>query len=138
MLLRAGELARAGRTNQVLPLCRTAVASLAALKASTSAGAIAPCLDAYAAAAAANDAAQSQTLLAEMFTAAQLGQGGITSQQIAQATARLEENARDPKVAEAIRRREDASSRLQTLYAQRDVQTAPAQGAGARCAADGR
>ena len=35
---------------------------------------------------------QRQALLAEMFTAAQLAQGGITSQQIAQATARLSEN----------------------------------------------
>ena len=40
---------------------------------------------------------QRQALLAEMFTAAQLAQGGITSQQIAQATARLSENARDPE-----------------------------------------
>jgi CHAT domain-containing protein len=129
LLLRAGELERAGQGGEVLPLCRTAVASLAALKASTSAMAIAPCLDAYAAAAAA-DAAQRQALLAEMFTAAQLGQGGITSQQIAQATARLQENARDPHVAEAIRRREDASSKLQALYTLRDAQASAAQGAG--------
>ena len=129
LLLRAGELARAGQTDQVLPLCRTAVLSLAALKAGTSAAAIAPCLDAYAAAAAA-DAAQRQALLAEMFTAAQLGQGGITSQQIAQAAARLQENARDPHVAEAIRHREDASSKLQALYTQRDAQMS-AGGAGA-------
>jgi CHAT domain-containing protein len=135
LLLRAGELARAGRADQVLPLCRTAVASLAALKTSTNAGTIAPCLDAYAAAAAA-DATQRQALLAEMFTAAQLGQGGITSQQIAQATARLQENARDPHVAEAIRRREDASSKLQALYTQRDAQTSAAQGAGAGAAVD--
>jgi CHAT domain-containing protein len=135
LLLRAGELARAGQLGEVLPLCRTAVASLAALKASTSADGIAPCLDAYAAAAAA-DASQRQALLAEMFTAAQLGQGGITSQQIAQATARLQENARDPHVAEAIRRREDASSKLQSLYTQRDAQTSANQGAGAAAAAD--
>jgi CHAT domain-containing protein len=130
LLLRAGALARAGQTDQVLPLCRSAVASLVALKAGTSADAIAPCLDAYGTAAAA-DAGQRQVLLAEMFTAAQLGQGGITSQQIAQAAARLQENARDPKVAEAIRRREEASSKLQTLYAQRDAQISAAQGSGA-------
>ncbi len=55
-----------------------------------------------------------------MFTAAQLAQGGITSQQIAQATARLSENARDPKVAEAIRHRQDASAKLSDLYRKRD------------------
>ena len=131
LLLRAGELERAGQVGEVLGLCRIAVASLAALKASTSAVAIAPCLDAYAAAAgAAPDRTQNQALLAEMFTAAQLGQGGITSQQIAQATARLQENARDPHVAEAIRRREDASSKLQGLYTLRDAQASTTQGAG--------
>ncbi len=135
LLLRAGELARAGQTAQILPLCRDAVSSLAALKAGTSAAAIAPCLDAYAAAAA-GDSAQRQTLLAEMFTAAQLGQGGITSQQIAQAAARLQENARDPHVAEAIRRREDASSKLQSLYTQRDAQMSTSQGGGAAPAVD--
>jgi CHAT domain-containing protein len=121
-LLRAGELERAGRGSEILPLCRSAVKSLAALKAGAGADVIAPCLDAYAAASmATTDAAERQTLLAEMFTAAQLGQGGITSQQIAQATARLQENARDPRVAEAIRHREDASAKLQTLYSQRDA-----------------
>ena len=63
---------------------------------------------------------QRQALLAEMFIAAQLAQGGITSQQIAQATARLSENARDPKVAEAIRHRQDASAQLSDLYRRRD------------------
>ena len=132
LLLRAGELERAGQGGEVLALCRTAVTSLAALKASTSAVAIAPCLDAYAAAAAAagTNGTQNQALLAEMFTAAQLGQGGITSQQIAQATARLQENARDPHVAEAIRRREDASGKLQALYTLRDAQASATQGAG--------
>ena len=74
-----------------------------------------------------------QTLLAEMFTAAQLAQGGITSQQIAQATARLSENSRDPKVAEAIRRRQDASGKLTDLYRQRDA-LAEAQKQGAAIA----
>ncbi len=132
LLLRAGELARAGHADQILPLCRAAVAALAALKSGTDASVIAPCLDAYAAAAA-GDGTQRQTLLAEMFIAAQLGQGSITSRQIAQATARLQENARDPRVAEAIRRREDASASLQSLYALRDAQiaAAPPVGGGA-------
>ncbi len=71
-----------------------------------------------------------------MFTAAQLAQGGITSQQIAQATARLSENARDPKVAEAIRHRQDASVKLSDLYRQRDeLAEAKKQGAAAGAAA---
>ena len=56
-----------------------------------------------------------QALLAEMFTAAQLAQGGITSQQIAQASATLAENARNPKVGEAIRRQRDLKGKLDTL-----------------------
>ena len=122
-LLHAGELARSaggGGDAAALPLCRSAVAGLLALKAGTTPALMAPCLDAYGAAAAA-DKAGSQALLAEMFTAAELAQGGITSQQIAQATARLQENARDPRVAEAIRRREDATGALAALYRKRDA-----------------
>jgi CHAT domain-containing protein len=118
-LLRARALVRAGNMAAALPICRSAVASLAALKAGTRPDLMAPCLDAYAAEAASHQD-QRDTLYAEMFTAAQLAQGGITSQQIAQATARLQENARDPRVSDAIRRRQEASSRLQDLYRQRD------------------
>ncbi|HEX5326151.1 MAG TPA: CHAT domain-containing tetratricopeptide repeat protein [Acetobacteraceae bacterium] len=120
-LLRAGELARAGRGESALPICQLAVAALVALKAGTAPSLMSPCLDAYAAAAAAQPPAERQKLLAEMFTAAQLAQAGITSQQIAQATARLQENARDPKVAEAIRKRQDSNAELQALYRQRDA-----------------
>ena len=104
---------------RALPICRSAVQTLAALKAGTT-----PVLMASVprrlCAAAARQKDQRQMLLAEMFTAAQLAQGGITSQQIAQATARLSENSRDPKVAEAIRHRQDASAKLADLYRQRD------------------
>ncbi|HET9018819.1 MAG TPA: CHAT domain-containing protein, partial [Acetobacteraceae bacterium] len=125
-LLRAGELVRAGRLEAALPVCRGAVRTLIALKAGTTPALIESCLDAYGAAAR-KDA--NQTLLTEMFAAAQLSQGGITSQQIAQATARLQENARDPRVAEAIRHREDAAGALQTLYRHRDeLATAAPQG----------
>jgi CHAT domain-containing protein len=137
-LLRVSELTQVGQTGDILPMCHSAVSSLAALKAGASAEAISPCLDAYAAAAmTTKDAAQQQALLAEMFTAAQLGQGGVTSQQIAQATARLQENARDPRVAEAIRRREDASGKLQALYGQRDALIAATTPEGDRKAGPG-
>ena len=55
-----------------------------------------------------------------MFAAAQLAQGSITSQQIAEASARLAANARDPKVGEAIRRWQDAERQTGDLYRQRD------------------
>ncbi len=128
-LLRARELARGGDRDSALPICRNAVEMLSALKAGTTPELMDPCLDVYAAEAdRLKD--QRQTLLAEMFTAAQLAQGGITSQQIAQATARLSENSRDPKVAEAIRKRQDASAKLADLYRKRDdLAVAQKQGA---------
>ena len=127
-LLRAGELARSGQTDAALPICRKAVTSLVALKAGTTPERIEPCLDAYGAAA---GRSHDQVLLAEMFAAAQIAQGGITSQQIAQATARLQENARDPRVAEAIRKAEDAKAAVQALYRQRDELNAATQQGGA-------
>ncbi len=134
-LLRARELASGGLQDQALPLCQHAVATLVSLKAGTTPDLIEPCLDAYgAAAAAAADEGHQQALLTEMFAAAQLGQGGITSQQIAQATARLQENARDPRVAEAIRHRQDAAATLQALYRQRDELAAAAAGTGQNAA----
>ncbi len=131
-LLRARELQKAGKGGSALSICRNAVQSLAALKAGTTPILMASCLDIYAAEAE-RQKDQREVLLAEMFTAAQLAQGGITSQQIAQATARLSENSRDPKVADAIRRRQDASSRLSDLYRKRD-ELADAQRQGATIA----
>jgi CHAT domain-containing protein len=131
-LLRARQLVKSDRSSSALPVCRSAVQSLAALKAGTTPVLMASCLDVYAAEAA-RQKDQNQVLLAEMFTAAQLAQGGITSQQIAQATARLSENSRDPKVAEAIRHRQDASATLSDLYRKRD-ELADAQRQGASIA----
>jgi CHAT domain-containing protein len=91
--------------------------------------AIAACLDIFAAAADA-DPAHRQDLLALMFEAAQLAQGGVTNTQIAQATARLAEGARDPKVAEAIRHRQDAGAALTALDRERDARAQSAVGAG--------
>jgi CHAT domain-containing protein len=119
ILLRARQLARADRPGDALTACRQAMKILSDIKAGTEAGLLAPCLDVYAGEAG-KSGADRQGLLAEMFIASQLAQGGITSQQIAQATARLAENARDPRVAEAIRKREDAATELATLYRERD------------------
>jgi CHAT domain-containing protein/tetratricopeptide (TPR) repeat protein len=113
-LLYASQLVQSGRLADALPFCRSATKSLINLKVGTTPALMAPCLDAYA------NGGADQTVLAEMFTAAQLAQGGITSQQIAQASATLAENARDPKVAEAIRLQRDLKSQLDALYGKRD------------------
>jgi CHAT domain-containing protein len=123
-LLRAGQLLQADRPDAALAICQSGVKLLRQLKIGTESKLIAPCLDAYAKAAQARSKAGddrgAQALLVEMFEAAQLSQGGITSQQIAQATARLSENARDPKVAEAIKARQDSANALADLYRERD------------------
>ena len=118
-LLRAATLRRQGLAADALAQCRTGTALLRGLKVGTSADLLDPCLGIYAAAADTAGAGR-QGLLGEMFEAAQLTQGGITSQQIAQAAARLGETARDPKVGEAIRRRQDAGGVLSALYRQRE------------------
>ena len=79
-----------------------------------------PCLSSYATEAARRPA-ERQALLAQMFETAELAQDTLTSREIGEAAARLAANARDPKVAEAIRRRQDAGDRLAELYRQRDV-----------------
>ncbi len=128
-LLHAGELRRAGQAPAALLLCRDAVAGLRALAAGAAPALLAPCLDAFGEEAARlPEGAGRQAVLAELVAAAQLAQGGVTSRQIAQATARLAENARDPRVAAAIRRRDEAAAALQALYRRRDEGAAPAAG----------
>ena len=129
LLLRAGQIVRAGKASAADDTCLRAVKLLRQLRVGTDAALLAPCLDAFAAAANTRPS-ESQKWLSEMFEAAQLAQGGVTSQQIAQATARLSENARDPKVAVAIRAREDIRARLADLYRERD-QLEPAAGTNA-------
>jgi CHAT domain-containing protein len=126
-LLQAAQLHVAGRDAAALDECRDAAAILNNLKAGTSPELLEPCLAVYAGAAD-RDPGRRQALLAEMFDLAQLGQGSITSQEIAQAAARLSETARDPKVGAAIRRRQDAGEQLAELYRQRDVAAARSRG----------
>ncbi len=122
-MLRAAEQERNGDTGGALESCRAATALLRELKAGAPPDLLEPCLAIYAKSAASAGGSRGQTLLAEMFDAAQQGQGSITSEQIARATARLAENARDPKVGEAIRRRENIGDRLADLTRQRDAVT---------------
>ena len=114
-LIHAGELMRAGRTGEALSACRRAVRDLMAISVGTSPDLMAPCLDAY------NTGGGFFGLggggdRAEMFLAAQLAQGGITSHQIAQATAALQENARDPRVGTALKQRDRLQADMSRLY----------------------
>ncbi len=118
-LLHARELERQGSSDQALPLCRDAVHALSNLRTGTTPQLMAACLDVYAKAAQ-QQPDKRQELLGEMFTAEQLAQGSITSQQIAQASATLAENSRDPKVGALIRKERDLKGKLDLLYSQRD------------------
>ncbi len=128
-LLEASAIAASAGLPAALAACQDGTQILRQEALGVSPEVIAPCLDVFAKSAEA-DPAQKQALLSAMFEAAQLAQGGVTGTQIAQATARLAEGARDPKVAEAIRRRQDAGAELTTLDRARDdkVQSATAAG----------
>ncbi|WP_376087150.1 CHAT domain-containing protein [Roseomonas sp. CCTCC AB2023176] len=109
LLLRAASLSPAAAAGP----CRDAVAILTNLREGTSPARIAPCVDAFA-------AAGTPEGLADAFGAAQLAQGNVTAVQIARAAARLAAGARDPAVAEALRRREAADRDLSARYRERD------------------
>lgn len=119
-LLTAARLLRENRLGDALEACRGAAGVLRNLKSGVPSELMEPCLEVYAREAG-RSGTQSQTVLTEMFEAAQLAQGSLTGQQIAQASALLSENARDPRVAEAIRRRDSTGQALADLYAQRDA-----------------
>ena len=119
ILLRAAALIRRGQIASALPLCLSATTLLRKLRSGTRPALLAPCLDAYAVEARRNPA-EAQSSLARMFEAAELSQDSNTARQIAEAAARLAVNARDPKIAQAIRRRQDAEQHLSELYRERD------------------
>lgn len=127
LLLEAAAAADAGASPAaILDPCRRAVTVLRDLREGTSARAMAPCVDAFA-----RSAGADQAVLAEAFEAAQLAQGSVTTTQIARAAARLTESARNPAAAEAIRQRDEAGRRLAALYRERDEASAAAgRGAG--------
>jgi CHAT domain-containing protein len=119
-LLRAAALAQQNRQEQALTVCRSALRLLEEIKRGTRPDLLAPCLGVIAQAAN-RDSAHRQALLGEMFQASQLGQDSITSRQIAEASARLAVSAKHPKVATAIRERQNAANELSSLYRTRDV-----------------
>ncbi len=113
LLLQAAELVQAGRPEQALPLCREAARVLELLRSGLPPNRFVPCLRAY------GDVGAAGATAAEMFALSQFAQGTITSRQIARATARLAEGARDPSIAEAMRARDRADQRLDILYQRR-------------------
>ena len=119
-LLQAAALARRGKPDRALALCETAATLLRALRSGTDPNLLSPCLATYASEAARRPA-DAQRLLATMFELAELAQDSLTSRQIAEAAARLAANAHDPKVAAAIRRRQDAGQALADLERERDA-----------------
>ncbi len=124
-LLRAGALLRSGDAAGAVAACRAGLALLTELESGAPAELLNPCLDAFHARAEA-DPGHAQPLLAEMFEASQLAQGSVTGHEIALASARLAAGGRDPQVAAAIRRRQDATATLQADLAARDALGRPA------------
>ena len=128
-LLQAAVLQDEHENQAALAACRRGIALLRNLQLGTSAQLIGPCLDAFNDAAEA-DAAKAPALHDEMFEAAELAQGSVTAEEIAEAAARLSTSAADPNVARAIRAQQDAQAALVDLYRQRDELTQSAVAGG--------
>ena len=124
-LLQAGIAVKQGNVGRAVELCRAGAALLRDLRAGIDPALLEPCLAAFSAEAdhRPNDR---QVLLAQMFETAELAQDSVTSREIDEAAARLAANSRDPRVAEAIHRRQNADERLAELYRQRDALAANA------------
>ena len=116
-LLLAGRQAAAGQVADASANCSASIKVLQEAGAGVDGALIQPCLQLMA-----DEAARADTaaIHAKMFEVAQLAQGTVTSIEIAKASARLAESARDPKVAALIRAHDDVNGLLADLYAARD------------------
>ena len=119
-LLQAGVSARQGNTVRAIDLCRAATELLREVRSGVDPTLLEPCLASFATEAE-KRSGERQRLLTEMFETAELAQDSVTSREIDEAAARLAANERNPKVAQAIRRRQDAGENLAELYRQRDA-----------------
>jgi len=124
-LLLAARQAEAGDTTAALGTCRTVIAALRTANLGVDPDLLMPCLTLLNSSV--NDT-NAEAVHAEMFEAAELGQGSVTSQLIAEASARLAENARDPRVSSLIKESADLKAHLSDLLTQQQEQAAPAQG----------
>jgi CHAT domain-containing protein len=132
LLLLAARQSAGHQTEAAVQSCRQASMVLKDADAGVDIDTLLPCLDLLAA----QGAAGNQTLAGEMFELAEQAQGGTTSEQIAQASARLTENARDPRVAKLISDHDDANAALAQLYARQDEQAEQATHPGSGQSAD--
>ncbi len=114
-LLLAARQAESGDAAAALATCRMAIAALRSAKLGIDPALLLPCLRLLNATVTATN---EEAVHEEMFEAAELAQGSVTSQQIAEASARLSENARDPKVAALIKERADLKAHLSDLLTQ--------------------
>jgi CHAT domain-containing protein len=126
-LLLAGRQVDAGQTKEALGSCHAAIVALQVAEQGADTALLLPCLKLL------NDSVtetNAEAVHEDMFEAAELGQGSVTSQQIAEASARLSENARDPKVSALIKARADLKATLSGLLEQQQEQlTAGGDGA---------
>jgi CHAT domain-containing protein len=112
-LIHADELLRSGSAGAAARLCRRAVDTLHSIGAGTTPELMAPCIEAYAAGGSSNDD--------DMFVAAQIAQGTITSHQIAQASAALAESKHNPAIGTALQERDKQQRIVDQLYRQLDT-----------------
>lgn len=119
-LLQAAVAAKQHELPRALALCRSGTALLRQLRSGIDPTLLQPCLASFAEAAAQRPG-ERQALLREMFETSELAQDSVTSREIDEAATRLAASARDPKVAQAIRRWQDAADHLALLYRQRDA-----------------
>jgi CHAT domain-containing protein len=111
-----------GREAEALDAFRAGAAILRARQLALPVDLVMPYLDTLEGAAA-RPGAPVAALRAEMFGAAQLAQRSSTVRFVQLASARLGASSGDPRVAEAVRRLQDADRVLRDLYAERDLAT---------------
>lgn len=132
LFLTGARRAATGRRGQALAAFRAGAAILRARQIALPVPLVIPYLDALEAEAEA-DPGSAAVLRAEAFGAAQLAQRSNTIRFVQQASARIGAAAGDPKVAEAVRRLQDADQALRSLFTERDA--SPGAGVDARIAA---
>jgi CHAT domain-containing protein len=115
-LLLAARLSQDGQVARATETCRSAGRVLRGAAAGVDAESLQPCLALLARPAIAGD----QGVAREMFLLSEQAQGNTTSQQIALVSARLAESAKNPRVGELIRNRDDTNLQLAELYAKRE------------------
>ncbi len=111
-----------------LEACNAATQILLDLKKGVRVELLGPCLERFASEADAHPEIR-EKILSHMFAVLQLVQSNVTAQQVAQATAMMSENARNPKAAAAVRAAEAAAEDLQRALRLHDERAGAGAGA---------